>query len=240
MSGIGKCIICRRDNVKVDLYNGVYQCGFCRRNSGGESTMDYTRPVPAYGIDDIVRQFDNSDKPLKIWGATGSRQLKLANKPERKRVWDIILATLREDMNGYNVVVLSGGSEGMDEAFAYAAMHLELPLIMAIPNYGYGHYYWGQNSVTGKNRIQEFNRFIHYAKENGAIYYSMEDLYGLVGELYLRVDGRKIHSNLVRNIWMVQIADEFLVYDPTSKGTAHCLKEIKKQNRPRHIIYAEV
>lgn len=61
--------------------------------------------------------------------------------------------------------------------------------------------------------------------------YTMEDVYAS-NELYLNGE----HSNLVRNRRMIEIANGFVVYDPTSKGTRHCFELLRKKRLPYEIV----
>ncbi|HEY6115945.1 MAG TPA: hypothetical protein VI172_08305 [Candidatus Dormibacteraeota bacterium] len=118
------------------------------------------------------------------------------------------------------LVVMSGGAEGWDELLARVAMRLGVRLHLALPNKGYIGHYWGRASLLGRDRTAEFAGIQAYAEKTT---YVMEQVHGTK---QLKLDG--LHANFWRNHWMIDQADEFLVWDPSSKGTAHCLAEIKK------------
>ena len=118
-----------------------------------------------------------------------------------------------------NLVIMSGGAIGWDAAVARAAHDTKIPYVMCIPNKGYGDYYWGR---AGK--IDNFYRMLSYASFTE---YTMEEVHNHNG-LYL--DG--VHSNFHRNTRMVELANGFVVYKPTSSGTRHCVNQIRKKGLP--------
>lgn len=124
------------------------------------------------------------------------------------------------------LTLLSGMAEGWDEFITTLALELELPYHVALPNTTYGDYYWGQHSVTGRNRMKGFERLVANA----------EQVHVVSEGIYTTLNGRKIHANFARNQWMVDYADMFYVYNPQSKGTADCLRRIKVAHLPYQII----
>lgn len=120
------------------------------------------------------------------------------------------------------VEVVSGMAEGFDELIAFAAIQLDIPFHACIPHSGYADYYWRRNSVTGSDRLDTFQFLLDRAASVEYVCYS------------IYVNG--VHSNFIRNERMVELADEFIVYDPTSAGTSHCLKAIKRARLPFTVV----
>lgn len=119
---------------------------------------------------------------------------------------------------------MSGMAEGFDELLARSALDLGIPLWAAVPNRGYGRYYWGEHSLFGRDRLAEFDAILEQAKW---VTYVCQTLY----------EGG-LHSNLVRNRWMVEHTDEFMV-GPGGKGTADCLRRIGEAGLPFVVIGRE-
>ena len=125
--------------------------------------------------------------------------------------------------------VLSGGCPGFDHQLALAAYEVGAVYHLCIPNKGYAGHYW-------KDRWDEWQ----FMAENAVtIEYVMEDVYGK-NDIYLWVNGKKTHSNFVRNTRMVERADGFLVYDAGSPGTRHCVEEIKRAGKPYSTVTVQL
>ena len=168
-----------------------------------------------------------------IIAGTGSRKLQLADPRVKLLVANMVQNELRERNTLYTnkLVVMSGMAEGFDSLLARAAIGFGIPLWCVLPHKGYGNYYWGDRSVTGQNNMAEFSRILNKAQR---VTYVMEDVYHSHG---LHVNGR--HANHLRNDFMVATADEFLVWDPTSRGTSSCLSSITLAGTPFKILEVE-
>ncbi len=116
-----------------------------------------------------------------------------------------------------NMVILSGGATGWDHQIARIAHRLQIPYYLAIPNSGYGAYYWKADMDRWRNMVQ------HAA----GVEFTMEEVHQS-NSLYLN----GVHSNFVRNERMVELASEFVVYDPSSAGTKHCVNLITLNGLP--------
>jgi len=165
-----------------------------------------------------------------VVAGTGSRSLQSSDLKVKQAVCEQIRLNLLDLYAkwGSDLIVMSGMAEGFDKALAVVAMQMRLPLWCAIPNKGYSRYYWGKKSLTGKDQCYEFDAILHYAMH---ITYVMEDIHN-TDSLYLN----GLHSNFVRNNYMVEQAEYFLVYNPESAGTRQCLSQIKKANKPYKIL----
>ena len=75
-----------------------------------------------------------------------------------------------------------------------------------------------KNSVTGRNRDGEWQKYLDYANSSGGYYFYVSDhhQYG--------------KANFIRNEWMAFNAEGFFVYDPTgrSRGTQDCVKRVRE------------
>lgn len=118
-----------------------------------------------------------------------------------------------------DVTLVSGFCEGFDEMIILVAQRLSLPYVGCIPNRGYGAYYWGKNSVTGKNRLPEFNRYVQ-----GAVEVEYTNEWYNTTSLYRN----GLHMNFWRNQRMVDRADALLAWARDKKtadgGTKDCIQ----------------
>ena len=165
-----------------------------------------------------------------IVAGTGPRRLQVADRETCARAVEAVTEAVAglKQRHGGALVVMSGMAEGFDSLLAWAALRAGVRLWCAVPNRGYGAYYWGRYSLTGTDRTAEFTRYLHAAWRRTFV---TEDVYG--GDVR-NLNG--VHSNLARNVWMVEQADEFLVWDPISRGTARCLAGIQKAGKPYRIL----
>lgn len=156
--------------------------------------------------------------------ATGSRSLITKHPNYCKLIFERTVNQLQE-LGATEV--MSGMAEGFDECIAKAAVRLGLPLHAVVPNYGYGRYYWGRNSLLGRDRFDLFMSYLTYASENGSVEYVIEDVHNTTG---IYVGG--VHSNFLRNDRMVErVAAEkgkFIFFDNGSRGTRHCLEAVER------------
>lgn len=156
---------------------------------------------------------------LYVIAATGSRSLQAEPASTKEAAARRVRSFIRDAQAAHGpVCVMSGMAEGFDKVVALTAIRMRVPLWCAVPNRGYGAYYWGRKSLTGRNRLPEFNLILDQAWR---VTYVMEDVHRTRG-LYLA--GR--HSNFVRNDFMVERGAEFMVWDSGSAGTRDCLASI--------------
>lgn len=170
-----------------------------------------------------------------VVAGTGSRALQTAGLALKRYAWERLTGRLSElrSVHGDGLVVMSGMAEGWDHAVAKAALDVGLRLWCAVPNKGYGRHYWSAGqSLTGQDCTAEFAAILDQAWR---VTYVMEDVHGTTA---LKLNG--VHANSLRNDFMVTGdglnfpgADDFLVWDPTSKGTAHCVTAIKRAGKWR-------
>jgi hypothetical protein len=118
--------------------------------------------------------------------------------------------------------LMSGMAEGWDEFIARTGIEMGVPFHAAVPNRGYGLYYWGRHSQTGQDRLDQFEWLLSKAK---TVTYVCPSLY---------VDG--VHANFVRNGYLVAHGNSFAVYNPQSRGTAECFTRIKQARKPYAIF----
>lgn len=110
-------------------------------------------------------------------------------------------------------LVISGGALGWDAALAYCAAVEGIPYKLVLPSKDYGAYYW-------KDHAGAFRRMLHFAA-------SVE----YVRPSHIGANGKPGHANFDRNARLVELADEFLVYDAGSPGTRHCVGLIRKAGK---------
>jgi hypothetical protein len=156
----------------------------------------------------------------------------VADSATKRLAWDLTLDRLRRAREAFpDLIVMSGAAEGFDLCLARAALHLGMRLWLALPNRGYLAHYYGRASLTGRDRSAEAQALLGSADRITNV---MEQVHHTTE---LKLGGK--HANFWRNDFMVQAADAFLVWDPTSKGTAHCLAEIKEAALPYEVLSPE-
>lgn len=139
---------------------------------------------------------------------SGSRALQSAPAALKGRVLNFLLrdlervVTTREE----NIICLTGMAQGFDHAFAIAALEMNLDLHAIVPNAGFRDYYWGKNSLTGKDETARFNEILSNCK---SVEYAARSVYQYMP------DGSRVHSNMVRNSLMVGRANGAYVYGRT-------------------------
>lgn len=162
-----------------------------------------------------------------VLAGTGSRSLRTAPRELQVAAWDACLELVAQRVaeHGPRLVVMSGGAEGWDELLARVAIRLGVRLHLVLPSKSYANHYWGRASVLKRDRMPEFREI---ASAEWRTTYVAEQILGTTG---LYVDG--LHINFHRNLIMTEWADDFAVWDPTSRGTAHCVGAIKAAGKWR-------
>lgn len=114
--------------------------------------------------------------------------------------------------------VVAGGAIGWDQALAHAALHLEIPLVLAYPFEGF-EAKWPKDSVGRK-----------FHDELEAV---MEHLDKDVEKIYISEPGYAPWKMQVRNKWMVDKTDGVLaLWNGTDGGTSNCVRYAEKQGKP--------
>ncbi|GGN39587.1 hypothetical protein FHR83_006686 [Actinoplanes campanulatus] len=162
-----------------------------------------------------------------VLAGTGSRSLRVAPHEVQveamHRCTEAVAARVLE--HGSRLVVMSGAAEGWDELLARVAIRLGVRLHLMLPSRSYAAYYWGRASVLERDRTAEF------AEIQAAAWKVTFVAEQILGTTALKVDG--LHINFHRNLIMVETADSFVVWDPTSRGTAHCVEAIRRAGKWR-------
>jgi hypothetical protein len=152
---------------------------------------------------------------------TGSRSMVVA--ADRLSVYDDLRNHILRLRNQHpDLVLISGMAEGWDEAIAKVGMRENIPFHAYVPNPEYGAYYWGQHSLTGRNRMSTFNELLAAAEK---VVYVAQTLY---------VAG--VHANFVRNQAMVDVCNMALVYQPSDGGTADTVRRLTTTHKP-FVVY---
>ena len=132
---------------------------------------------------------------------------------------------LTDNAGTYDLTVISGMAEGWDELVARRCVALGTPFMAALPHPGYGAYYWSaERSLSGEDRTGELNELLAVA---ASVHY-------VCGGVYGELAGRQLHSNFIRNQWMVDRADELVAHrEPgISRGTDDCLRRAQTASKP--------
>lgn len=164
---------------------------------------------------------------MKVMG-TGSRSM--LTEPNAKEIYqnlETYILILKE--KDPDLVLISGMAEGWDEAIAKVGLRNKIPYIVALPNDGYGDYYWTpaappkkkDGSLLGIDRRSTFRDLVSHAEE---IVFVCKTVY---------VNG--VHANFIRNQWMVDQCDMALVYNPQSSGTRDAVGKLKTARKPYSI-----
>lgn len=208
------------ETTKYGVCMGLTKKGLCRRHNCTIKHRNYKQP------EEVINNVDTDF----IVAGTGSRSIQTLNPTMKLIVKFIVLVELMrlKEKYGSRLVIMSGMAEGFDKLLALCAIELDIRLICAVPNKGYADYYWGRNSMTGQNRMDEFNAILAKAEK---VVYVMEDVHNTTN-LYL--NGR--HSNFIRNDYMVEQGNAFLVWDPSSRGTADAFASIRRVGKPYKIL----
>lgn len=157
---------------------------------------------------------------------TGTRQLALATPEEKRRCFSCIDFAVKAE-GGVRPTIISGMAEGFDKAAAMYALSKKLPLHCVVPNPGYGHYYWGQNSFTGKDCEAEFHSILGRAHH---VSYTSEMIAPEpVNGLYYQ----GLHMNFHRNHQMVDMCELLIAWKvgPLSRGTKECVDYARSVDR---------
>jgi len=157
----------------------------------------------------------------KVYAGSGSRSLKLDAEMFNK-VFTRLIEMIRQTKPS---LIISGMAEGFDEALALAAMATQTPLKAMIPFKGYCNHYWGKNSVTGKNRLDECRQIVAYAQSTGGVEYICSDWNG--------PDGRS--AMIHRNEAMANACDKAWIYNPVTPGTKR-FKEYCDANKVSYYV----
>lgn len=165
--------------------------------------------------------------PDFVLAGTGSRSLRVADRATQIAAMDLVTERIaaRVVEHDERLVVMSGGAEGFDELLARVAIRQGVRLWLALPNKGYAKHYWGRASLLGRDRTAEFEQILGSAWK---VTYVMEQVHGTSA---LKLDG--LHANFWRNQFMADNANDFVVWNPESTGTAHCVTAIKRAGKWR-------
>ena len=230
---------CKRTDVKENGFCDAHQTqdnttGALARSyqQVSEETKEYVRsqvksaPTTEVITEEMIIEDIKSNYDF-IVAATGSRSLQTKSKEHKQEVVKFLVAELQRLKEEHGrVLVVTGLAEGFDSAMAKAAQLTETDYLVAIPSPTYGEYYWGNNSVTGTNRLAEFEDYVNKAAHKVVV---CEDYKGFAPR-------RPGKANFDRNQWMVDFAQAFYVYDRSSRGTKDCVDRIEKAGTPRIFL----
>lgn len=112
--------------------------------------------------------------------------------------------------------VISGGALGWDQALAFAAIQLDIPLVLALPFEGF-ECKWPKES-------QEF----------------LHSLMNPAEVVFVSDPGYAAWKMQVRNQWMVDNCDAVLaLWNGTDGGTANCVRYAEKKSKPIVNLWSE-
>jgi hypothetical protein len=172
----------------------------------------------------LAERADAFEPDIFIVAGTGSRTWAKSMNSHKEHLLGLMKTRLMPfaEEHGQNLWVMSGGAEGYDHALFVAAQALGIKTWLALPNPGYGEYYWGpRQSQTRRDRRARFYAMVEAADR---VSYVRQDK-------MLWIDG--LHVNLWRNQFMVNRADHFFYHDTTvSRGTMDCRRRIEKRGTP--------
>lgn len=163
---------------------------------------------------------------------TGSRALEV--DPDKDLISKALISFLNERAHAYGeLTVICGGAEGFDYILSQATLAVGLNYICVLPTKDYGAYYWGRNSVTGVNRINEFNDMLASATQ---VTY-LESMFSspIITKKGPTYNG--VHANLMRNQVMVDLCDSAVVFNPNSPGTRDAVNRLVSANKPYTLIH---
>lgn len=189
---------------------------FCGPHLNAKKSVDAPMSMEEYN-----EQFWKEYSNCFVVAGTGARELQIASTATKAAAHDYLTGQLEALKEKYEqkLIILTGGAEGFDALLAKVALECGINLFIALPNKGYGKYYWERHSVTGSDRKPVFDWYLEQASQ---VIYACDKLYSADGT----------HSNLVRNQYMVDHADAFYVYDKKSRGTSDCFRKLVKAGLP--------
>lgn len=146
--------------------------------------------------------------------ATGHRPNKLGGYGLEVKVRLEYLAFTWLDLHKPNKAI-SGMALGWDQAFAKAAIKLNIPLVAAIP-------FTGQEQAWPRSSQEEWKSIVDEAYE----------------VVVVSSGGYATWKMQKRNEWMVDNSDLVLaLWDGSSGGTGNCVKYANKVSKPIHNIW---
>lgn len=151
-----------------------------------------------------------------IVAGTGHRPSKLGGYDKEAtdkliKVADMYLGTARPSE------VISGMALGWDQALAWAAIRLHIPLVAAIP-------FEGQENMWPVQSKANFHTILKHAKD----------------VVYVSEPGYAPWKMQVRNQWMVNSCDVVLaLWDGSDGGTANCVRYAEQAEKPIVNLYEE-
>lgn len=193
---------------------------------------------------------DDTDKTQLILMGTGSRSLKTAPAERKAEVRALLRLELERVIAKYDeVTIVSGMAEGWDELLAITAFEYSLPVIAHLPNTSYGRYYWGDHSLTGNDRMAEFLSIRNRCEQ---VVYTTQLIAAMLPKADIKPNAIKVpfydivkrefhptymeYTNMARNTQMILSSTACVVYDPSSSGTANCVKTMRRINFPFKVI----
>ena len=201
-----------------------------------------------------IRGLKVPDDAVLIAG-TGPRSLAVADQITREAVVEALTYEVRRLKKRYadQLVVVSGGAEGFDEAWFKVAEREGVATLMCAPSQNASFYAWGpRGSQSGRDRTAQLRKMLdsatHQLWVDEQIYVERETgVWSLAGDDGPFVDWARgtshwkrqagtEHINMVRNRYMTVIADGFEVFASDSPGTNHCLRTIKQAKVPYRFV----
>lgn len=172
---------------------------------------------------------------MSFIAGTGTRKIQNMDVAEKTKVLDILIGQIDQwdtDLGMGQHTIISGMAEGFDSALAIAALKHGNPLHLYIPNRGYGEYYWGKNSLSGRNRKAEFDAIVAQSER---VEYTDERI-GVSGLYH-----NGIHLNFWRNQAMVDDADVLFGWvtgpNEADGGTADCVRRWNIKREDNSALY---
>ena len=172
---------------------------------------------------DTITTASHPDGGFRIMAA-GPRRLATASVAERRYIYNWVVRQLEGSLgnHGERLSVVSGMAEGFDECVTVAAQRLGIPVLAVVPTPSYGRYYWGRNSVTGRDRAAAF----------GALLARASEVRYVSARVWVYTDGKRQHANFARNDEMIALSNGALVLPSTSPGTTHAIVSLTEAGVP--------
>jgi len=192
---------------------------------------------------------------LQMVAGTGPRSLVLEDRYTRWAASEAVRLEVRRLKMRYadRLVVVSGGAEGFDELWFKVAADEGVKTVLCLPSQSASFYAWGRKgSLLGRDRTPQLQAMLERASflpiwVDQIIKVQREDgVYALGGDgpfvdwergtsFWKREKGTE-HINMIRNRFMIQIADGFEVFASDTPGTQHCLRAIKQAKVPYRFV----
>lgn len=203
----------------------------------------------------FFRPMDVDISGFQLVAGTGPRSLVVEDQYTRWAAAEAVRLEIKRLKKRYadRLVVVSGGAEGFDELWFKVANDEGVKTVLCLPSQNASFYAWGRKgSLLDRDRTAQLEKMLGQASwepiwvEDIIRVQRKDGVYALGGdgpfvdwtrgESFWKRSADTEHINMIRNRYMVSIADAFEVFEADSPGTRHCTRLIKRAKLPYRSI----